>query len=150
MFQTTEAKHNWLPYQDSSKTGLRANWAKLFSGLGLTAFGGAGCEMFQRGMISLSFVAGFMSMLALVGTIVLVVGTNEYHNRYVRVVQTVVMVAAAIAAGALILALVNTTGLGDLIQGVLAGLAYALCLGATTLTRWWPPYGRETKNFFED
>lgn len=143
-----DAKLNWLPYKDSSHTGLRANWLNVATGVALTAFGWAAAELHSRGVLLFSFVVGLVLAAALSACYVFAYAMRDSSPVASRL--NMVLAAAVLAAFIWSAALVfGSAELREMLIGGAVMAVYNCCLAANVLTRWWPPYGRRTRNFYE-
>ncbi len=147
--RSDDAKLNIMPYRDSSRTGLRGNWSKLFSGLALLMLGGAVRELSARGILGESFFIGLGIFAGL--TLVCLIGWGSSETAKASSVLLIALgVIVAIALCVLLYVFTSEEDFLDVLSGGGTMFLVDFILAGNVLTSWWPPYGRRTRNLGED
>lgn len=147
--RSEDAKVNLVPWRDSSRIGMRGNWSKLFSGLGLLALGGTVRELNAQDILGESFGIGVGLFAGFILVCLVAWGSSE-TDKTGSVLLFTLAVMVVVCFASLMYVFFSRDDFMQVLGGGVVMLMVFLLLAANVLTTWWPPYGFPTRNFGED
>ena len=142
---TTSPKLNVISYVEDERPGARANLAKFFSGLGLSALSVVLGVMYERDELSFTFISGLVASAFLLSLWFLAMCLREDRLVFSDLLFRVLLVALAVMIGIIfVLILGAENSLQALIGTAVVGLWGSLMVW-NVLTTWWPN-NRDVRN----
>ena len=142
---TTSPKLNVISYVEDERPGVRANLAKFFSGLGLSALSVVLGVMYERDELSFTFISGLVASAFLLALWFLAMCLREDRLVFSDLLFRVLLVALAVMIGIIfVLILGAEDSLQALIGTAVVGLWGSLMVW-NVLTTWWPN-NRDVRN----
>jgi len=142
---TTSPKLNVISYVEDERPGVRANLAKFFSGLSLSALSIVLGVMYERDELSFTFISGLVASAFLLALWFLAMCLREDRLVFSDLLFRVLLVALAVMIGIIfVLILGAEDSLKALIGTAVVGLWGSLMVW-NVLTTWWPN-NRDVRN----